>query len=210
MSDAVFPLCYFPPIPWFVAALQEPGSLSLELHQPYRKQQFSSRAHIRVPNRVMLLTIPVERRSARAALHQKRISYAEPWPHQHWQALRTSYGNSPFFEFFAPELEQLYQSPPLVLSELLLESTKLSIKWLGLDISLRLTEALRPEATYARDYRAAFDPSLRSLPPWFAAHPYPQVFGEFQAGLSILDLLCNLGGESRAYLLDNWQPLSTE
>lgn len=205
MPDAVFPLCYFPPIPWFVAAIREEGPLWLEVHRPYRKQQFSSRAHIRVPNRVMPLTIPVERRSAKAALHEKRISFAEDWPHQHWQALRSSYGNSPFFEFFAPELEALYQSPPTLLTELLWRSTRLSLDWLGLSLDLRVTSKLLPTEAYACDYRAAFDPSRRTLPGWFAAAPYPQTFGDFDAGLSVLDLLFNLGSESRSYLLENWR-----
>jgi hypothetical protein len=204
LPEAIFPACYFPPVAWFVAALREEAPLLIEGQQPYRKQRLSSRAHIRVPNRVMPLTIPVERRSALVPVHQKRISYAENWPHQHWQSLRAGYANSPYFEFFATELEAFYQARPPWLIDLLLASTQLALTWLGRSSDLTITEALHPAEAYVRDYRQAFDPGAKVLPTWFEPTPYPQVFGEFHPGLSILDLLCNMGGEARAYLLDHW------
>ena len=109
----VFPLFYFPPIPWFVGALQE-SEILLDIYQPYRKQRYFSRMEIRGPNQVVRLTIPIERRSKQLPLIHKNISYAERWRIQHWRSLVFSYKNSPYFPYYSDMLESYFRKkfPP--------------------------------------------------------------------------------------------------
>lgn len=197
---AFFPLYYFPPVPWFVAALQQ-EAVWLDLDQPYRKQQYSSRTIIKVANRVLPLTIPVGRRSAQAPLSAKEISFAEDWAGQHWRSLTMAYRNSPYFLYYEDKLAPLFTNPESTLVPHNVRCLQAVCALLQVEIPWA-TNAPGPDAA---DYRAAFDPRLRSLPPWFRPAPYPQVFPPFVAGLSILDLLFNLGPESAAYLQAAWQ-----
>ena len=196
---AVFPLCYFPPVPWWAAALRE-SHIWLEAAQHFRKQQYTNRMRVKVSNQVLPLSIPIERRGAKVPIRDKKISYAEDWPRQHWRTLCSAYGASPYFEFYRDELQALYEKRPVFLLDLLLPALHWQQKTLGLSLEWELTRAYRGPATYGRDYRTAFDPGLAKLPPWFREQAYPQVFGEFVAGLSILDLLCNEGPNSKLIL----------
>ncbi|RMG60939.1 MAG: hypothetical protein D6722_20330 [Bacteroidetes bacterium] len=197
--SACFPLHYFPPIPWFVAALRY-ERVYVDADQPYRKQRYHSRAFIKMPNRVLPLTIPVARRSARAPLRDKMVSFAEDWPGQHWRSLQMAYRRSPYYEYYEDRLRPLFEEPAPSL---------VAHNWRCLRLVaelLNLPQVMEEGAGPAGldDFRGAFDPSLRQLPPWFEPVPYAQVFPPFAAGLSILDLLFNLGPESLIYLRDAW------
>lgn len=198
----IYPICYFPPIPWFSAAIQE-NTLLLEVHQHYRKQQFTSRTWIRASNRTLPLTVPVGKRGAKIPIKDKRISYSEKWPHQHWQSLIAAYANSPYFEFYREDLEAFFQQEFTFLPDLLLASLELTKGILQADFKVMLTEEYLLSEAYEADFRNSFDPSLQQLPDWFGAREYPQVFEGFVPGLSILDLVFNLGPESRLYLLES-------
>ncbi|MEZ4827055.1 MAG: WbqC family protein [Bacteroidia bacterium] len=195
----IYPICYFPPVPWFVAARRE-SVVRLEVCQHFRKQQYTNRAFIRVPNRVFPLTIPVERRGDKVAIRDKKISYAENWPDNHWRTIQNAYKHAPYFAYYESEIRNFYSRKPLFLPDLLTDSLHLSFKMTGLEIPFEFTEAYHPPETYHHDYRQAFDPGLHTLPPWFTAIPYVQLFEGFVPGLSILDLALNLGPESRLLL----------
>jgi len=200
MPVNLFPACFFPPIPWYVAACQH-EELYLDARQPYRKQQYSSRAYIKVANRVMPLTLPVERRDRHHPIQEKRVVWAENWPHQHWQSLVSAYANSPYFEFYREELAQIYQERFLYLHEWLSATTHWGLKAVEWEGEVKwATGAQEAQADYRRD----FDPTRRVQPAWFAPISYPQVFEGFDEGLSILDLVFNLGPESRLYLRQAW------
>lgn len=205
----VFPICYFPPVHWYVAAMRF-EEIWLDGWQPYRKQQFTSRTHILTSNRVLPLTIPVERRSARAPIKEKRISYAESWQRQHWRSLVAAYSNSPYFEYYCDRFEPLFQQPFEWLIDLLWaahEQVQEALRW---EVHVTFTQAYQSVGTYGVDYRDAFDASLRQLPDWFEPVRYPQVFDGFQPGLSILDLLCNEGPQSSEIIRQSWNKEGTD
>ena len=192
----LFPLYYFPPIPWFAAAIRE-ETLYLDVNQPYRKQQYFSRMHIKGAHQVLTLTIPIERRSKRNPLCQKSISHAENWMQQHWRSLVFSYRNSPYFSYYEDVLSALYTQKVDRLTDFLTESVRIAFELLGHSPAL---EYPVDPTQKVYDYRKEFPPGLEMLPDWFVVYPYEQVFGSFTPGLSILDLLCNLGPESRLFL----------
>ena len=198
----IFPVGYFPPLPWFAAAIHE-KHLLLEVNQFFRKQQITNRMHIRVANRVLPLTIPIQRRGAKVIIRHKRISYAENWPDHHWKSLQSAYANSPYFDYYRDELHRLYDSKPELLIDFLKKSIEWSCRVLGVEKVMKESAQYHPASYYQHDFRQDFDPGRKKLPEWFISKSYPQVFEGFEAGLSILDLLFNQGPESRKLLTES-------
>ncbi|MEM6630209.1 MAG: WbqC family protein [Bacteroidota bacterium] len=202
----IFPVFYFPPIPWFVRAIQEKEIL-LDIHQPYRKQRYFSRMEILGPNQVIQLSIPIERRNKRLPLACKQISFAEKWRTQHWRSLMYSYKNSPYFPYYSDKLESIYTKKVVPLSEFLIEGIELCFTMIGMSPHIQLTQDSPPAGEESQDYRKSFPTNPTVLPEWFRIIPYVQVFEGFSPGLSILDLLFNLGPESREFLIESYIPM---
>lgn len=198
----ILPLCYFPPVHWY-AALAAEEEVWLEVCQHYRKQQLSSRTLIKVANRVLPLTIPVRRRGAKIAIRDKKMSHAENWQIQHWRSLESAYRNSPYFEYYGEEIQQSIVRAEENLLDFLMAQIDLMNNFLGIETKIRFTDTYLEPGNQKEDLRGDFSARVGILPEWFHTTPYPQVFGEFQAGLSILDLLFNLGPEARVLLLDS-------
>ena len=199
----LLPVFYFPPIPWFVAALRE-EKLYLDLNQAYRKQRYFSRMDILGPNQVITLSLPVERRSKRIPIKDKRISFAENWQKQHWRSLYYSYKNSPYFPYYSDILETYYEKQQAHLGAFLLEGIHICFSMLGHSPDIHVGELEQSVQAAGIDYRKEFHTDPSSLPGWFKPRAYEQVFEGFTPGLSILDLLFNLGPESRSFLKDSF------
>lgn len=200
----ILPLYYFAPIPWWVVALQG-GTFALEVRENYRKQQYTGRTYIKGPNEIMPLVIPVERRSSKAPLIDKQISNRDRWMEVHKRSIIYSYKNSPYFEYYEEAVCGLFEQEETSLHTFLLNSMNIICGCLCIELPFTPTSSYLPKDSYTIDYRNAFDPTLKSLPPWFKVIPYRQVFGTFQPGLSILDLLFNKGPESVAFLQQSFQ-----
>ncbi len=199
MYNAIFPICYCPPISWFAAACQE-SAILLEGMAPYQKQAYTNRMHIRVSNKVMALSIPVERRNRHVPIKEKRISYQENWQRHHQRSIHFAYQNSPnypyYMDHFVPFYEQKY--------EWLIDYT---YEWIGClfqllkkDIQLGVTDIFEEKTKMEHDYRQDFDPTRKTHAAWFRSEPYTQVFEGFEENLSIVDLLCNEGPQSISML----------
>ncbi|MEO0898774.1 MAG: WbqC family protein [Bacteroidota bacterium] len=197
----VVPICYYPPVHWYASVIRE-EAVHLEVSQHYRKQQFTSRCHIKVANRILPLTIPVGKRGAKVPIRDKKISYEVDWQTQHWRSIYSAYRNSPFFEYYEDDVKGALFTTGLDLTHYLLLQMEGINRMLGMDTRFVLTSEYLEEENYGTDLRKAFDPSLKRMPTWFTPRAYPQVFGDFVGGLSILDLLFNMGPESRAYLME--------
>ena len=195
----IFPIAYFPPIPWFAAAIRE-KDIILEVCQHFRKQQYTNRMQIKGPNRIMPLTVPVGRKGAKLPIKEKKISYSENWQRQHWRSLIAAYKGSPYFEFYDHKMEPLFAQEFESLIDLNVATIKTCLDILGIEIEMSFSRSFEESETYNQDFRNDFDPSLKTLPDWFNTIPYVQVFDGFTPGLSILDLIFNLGPESRLLL----------
>lgn len=201
----IFPVYYFPPVSWFVAAEHE-GKIILEAWEHYRKQQLYNRTRIMTANKVLKITIPIRKAKEHTALCKREISYDWNWPREHWTSITSAYRSSPYFEFYEDQLEPLFTERRTSLMELNLAIIDVVRSAMGLSFTYELSEAYRGEDHYARDYRRAFDHKGEQLPAWFHAEPYQQVFGEeFTPDLSILDLLCCNGPAGVQVLKEGWK-----
>ncbi len=191
MISDLFSVCYLGPVDYWAAWVQS-SQPQLESQENYRKQTYRNRCYIDGPNGVQMLHFPV-RHQAVKQIDTVELSLAKPWPQQHWQALQSTYGNSPFFDGLADDLAPLYRDPPRRLWEFNLALHRLILRWLRLPQDFSVNRTWQ-EKTTARDWREAFHPkrpSVSSQP-----IPYRQAFADrfgFRAKLSVLDLLCNEG-----------------
>jgi hypothetical protein len=218
-------LHYHPPAALFAALLHSDGLL-LEAHEHYRKQTFRNRCLIRTAQGVQPLTIPVidGNRAEKVSISEIEIDYRQNWIHRHWRTLQTAYGNSPYFEYYADYLHDIYVRKPAGLFDLNLQFLRLLLKCFRLTLPLELTTEYRahyPTQPSAEPSGLLISPSSiadrrdwltpkttpKSLEPDTPAasalvRPYPQVFGPgFEPGLSVLDLLFSQGPAAGSFFV---------
>ena len=197
---------YLAPISYY-AQLVQSEMVSIDLDEPYRKQTLRNRCWIASPNGPLALTIPVVKFVPyHTPMRDIRISDHGNWRHLHWNALKSSYGRTPFFEFYEDDFAPFYERKwefladynqalqELVLGELGVESGEWRVEG---EESNRTAEGL-----HLANPRNVSDLMINILPPYY------QLFSDrngFMADLSIVDLLFNLGPESILYLTRNSQ-----
>jgi len=188
-------------------------------------KRFTNRNRILAPQGPIWLTIPINKAHKFRRNMEVEVNNELPWREEHWKKLSFSYKNAGWFESYGPYFESLYKREHRLLADLDLETTKKIIDWLGLGIKLvkeselgvegegtqRLINACR--AVGADTYvsgpggRGYMDESLFSAGgikleyQEYRPIPYRQRFGEgFVPDLSVVDLLFNVGPESRKLL----------
>ena len=195
----IYPIQYFAPVPWFALANQE-ETLLLEAKAHYKKQELTNRMCIQTANGVLSLVIPVLRTGERKPVQDKKIAYDTDWQKIHWKSLESAYRRSPYFEYYEHKFQPFYQKKYPFLLDFNQAILSVCLDILKMPKQIQLTETYESPDFYTRDYRNAFDAAGKTLPESFLVQPYSQVFGEFVAGLSIFDLICNQGPNSLALL----------
>jgi hypothetical protein len=215
-------------IPWkgyfdMIAAVDE---FILYDDMQYTRRDWRNRNLIKTPQGLQWLTVPV---LAKGKYHQ-RIRDTEldgtAWCESHWKALLQNYRRAPHFQEVAALLEPLYQANTYsYLSQLnraLIEAicgylgilTPITNSWdyqLAEGKTERLADLCRQaggteyvSGPAAKDYieEAVFD-QLGIKLTWFdyTGYPeYPQLWGDFAHGVTILDLLFNCGHDSPQFM----------
>lgn len=190
---------YLPSTPFF-AALIDKSKLILEADEFFQKQTYRNRSHILSSQKVEVLTVPVLGANKKIKIKDMQIDPAQNWSVKHWRSIQTCYGKSPFFEFFADEFSAVYQKQYQFLWDLNLDVLTICLKIL--QIKVELTESVNYEKSLdnnVMDARSLINPKNPDLSePFFNAVPYYQSFGSnFEASLSVIDLLMNEGANSK-------------
>lgn len=226
-DTALLSSTYFGPVQWY-QKLHRHDTCLLECHDNFQKQTFRNRCVIATANGTQTLTVPIERYDGlKCKMKDIRISDHGQWRHLHWNALKSAYGESPFFEFLADDLYPFFERRWEFLFDFNLEITHKVCELI--DIQLRIlctsqyadgerqkedksdeSDGLLIPVFVAEesghtvvDYREAIHPKRPMPDPDFEARRYYQVYEQrfgFFPNLSILDLLFNMGNESVLYL----------
>ena len=178
----------------------------LDTGEHYERQSNRTRTRIVGPNGMQDLVVPIIRRSGeKMPMHTVGLSYVETWPQQHVHAIRSAYGNTPWFIHYMDEIEAVVMKKYDRLVDLDLATMQLGMKWLGLKSEVVIVEEYMEPSEQHLDLRNTFHPKKPLPPDITAVGPYPQVFDnrhDFVPRLSVIDLVCNCGPEALSYLLD--------
>ena len=190
---------YFGPVQWYQKLCRH-GHVAIERYDHFMKQTYRNRCVIAAANGPQALTVPVEKGETQPLLMKDvRISDHGNWRHLHWQALRSAYEHSPFFEFYADEMAVFYEGRPTAyLLDFNMQLQETVCQMLGMDCPSLLTENYQAEGDFTDLRNGSADGLTREV-------PYYQVFSDrhgFMGGLSIADLLFNMGPESLLVLRD--------
>ena len=183
---AILPPAYFGSVERY-ALMAACGAVTVDVNRKFDKRLKSTHRCVIADTRGPLtLTVPIEKpRSFRNARWSDIVvSGHDDWPRLHVTALESAYGRTPFFEFYIDRFA------PVIISAV-------GRKLVEVDAEL---EAL---VMRALGLSALTNPDLPELSLSFTAEPYWQVRADklgFIPGLSILDLLFNLGPEAPLYL----------
>ncbi len=200
----------------------------VDIGEHYERQSYRTRTRIVGPNGVQDLTVQIARRSGeKMPMRTVGLSYIETWPQQHVHAIRSAYGNTPWFIHFIDEIEAVVLQRYDRLVDLDLATMRLGMKWLGLRTEVVVSEEYvvqsslsdvlggAPTKEVSRlghktldndqpfDLRTTLHPK-RSLPAEITSPPpYPQIFADrhgYQPRMSVIDLVMNSGPEARSIL----------
>lgn len=196
----LFSTAYFPPVAYMAALIQFP-EVRIEVKETFPKQTYRNRMEIMTAEGVRTLSVPTLRNN-HSRTEEVRIDYKERWNIIHLRTLDAAYAASPYYQYYRDDIVALLSSHHdrlvdlnTAILEWLLKKTKTSCIICATDDYIPATK------DNECDYRNAFSP--KHLYPTYGFKPYYQVFNDrqsFAPNLSILDLLMNLGGETRNYL----------
>lgn len=161
------------------------GNVVIDTERRYNKREKDiHRCSISGPNGVQRLTVPVEKPEEwhGTRISDVRVSSHGEWWNVHWGAICSAYGRTPYFEYYADDLLPAFTGRIDSLVELDAVIGRFCCKALG--IALPGNE-IRGEAT--RTFPVISDVS------------YYQIWADrygFLPGLSVLDLIFNMGPES--------------
>src|SRR5580704_6161585 len=103
----------------------------------FDKDGWRNRNRVKTANGTKWLTIPVtagqDRQLHTTPINQVQICQDQPWKATHWRTLRHSYSKAPFFKRYAPLLEPIYQTDSGLLSDFVINLTRLLTQTLGID-----------------------------------------------------------------------------
>lgn len=198
---------YFAPIRYF-SKLAGYHEIYIEQHEHFIKQTYRNRTIILGANGPISLIVPVEKgREQKIKIKDLRISYDEDWQRNHWRTIFSAYNSSPFFEYYADELESFFRKKAVFLFDYNQLITETILGILEIPTGLILTEAFEQIPESCQNFRERINPKAHrnADDPQFVPQPYTQVFSEkfgFIADLSILDLLFNEGPAAYMALLN--------
>lgn len=205
----IFPTSYLPPIIYF-AYLARFRAIAIEAKETFPKQTYRNRAVLATANGIQTITVPsIRTQGNHTTTEEMEISYAEPWTIKHWRAIETAYNSAPYFLYYKDGLEKILFENHQKLIDLNTKLTEYLIKKLKLNCQIQLTSDYMPNGTLENDYRYEFSSKKPYEKTTFM--PYPQVFSETQGFIpnaSIIDLLFNLGPDSKKYLENTLPPIS--
>lgn len=191
----LIPISYLGPIEYYAILIQK-ENIFIESKEHFVKQSLRNRCQIYGANGIQILSIPKQRKSSSKTLISNiQISKNHNWQKEHYNAIKSAYNSSPFFEYFKDELKEFYYCKKENLFNFNLTLTKKILEFLQVKKELQITSEFvhEFEGFDLRDYNFTSKKN----------EEYHQVFEEkhgFIQGLSILDLLFNIGRDSTDYL----------
>ncbi|QFQ12913.1 hypothetical protein C7Y71_007710 [Pseudoprevotella muciniphila] len=179
-----------------------------ERHDHFVKQTYRNRCTIATAQGPLSLSIPVKHNGGeKIRTGEVLISNHGKWRSEHWHALVSAYDNSPYFAYYADDFKAVYDQDFECLVDFNEAMENLVCDLLSISPHKQISDHyVHPEESDI-DLRELIRPKVKWNDQHFKPAPYYQVFQEkygFLPNLSIVDLLFNMGPESRIVLRNSW------
>jgi len=201
----IFPTTYFAPIEYYYYLIQHTAhaehTVFIEQNENYIKQSYRNRCSIYGANGKLNLIIPVHKNAHHCLIKEVRICNEQNWQKTHWRSIVAAYNSSPFFQYYDYELQPFYEKQFEFLIDFNEQLQNKILELLNHKIFFLKTNSYFASQEIGIDLRNSIHPKNNNSTIVF--RPYSQVFQDkfgFISNLSILDLLFNLGNESKDYL----------
>lgn len=202
-------LQYLPCLAYFACILSS-DRIYIDVDERYVKQTNRNRCSVLTANKIDVLTVPVRRYEATSSTKDIQIDHSQEWIRRHLGCLRSAYGKSPYFEYYAPELFSVFDKKLNFLIDFNYELLTICLRLVGIkkDIQYNLSGSLNEEKDVFNAISLINNPKAPDAPDFYQPVPYYQTFGnDFVDNLSIVDLLFNMGPESRLILAQSCKTL---
>jgi hypothetical protein len=204
MQTVLLSTAYLAPVEYYVQMLAH-RQVIIEQHCNYVRQTCRNRCVIASANGLQTLSVPIVKPSSpKCPTKDVRISEHGNWRHLHWNAIVSAYNSTPFFEYYEDDFRPFYEKPQNFLFDFNEALRELICSLLDISPKVNYSDKYITEVPQDTiDLREAIYPkknckdATQQVSTIF--QPYYQVFANkfgFQANLSIIDLLFNMGPES--------------
>lgn len=185
----------------------------------YKKNDWQNRNRIKTAQGWQWLTVPVHYRFPQK-IKEVRINNTVNWKKKHLQTLATNYNRAPLFKEFAKLFEEVYSQDWEFLSELnialierlktkfrldrvpFVKSSEMNLREDPTDRLIDICKELKADSYLSgqdgvkyMDLERFRQSGIRVVVQEFIHPVYPQLFKDFQANMSVVDLLFNCGPE---------------
>ncbi len=200
--DTLLSTAYFPNVQYMSKFLA--GKVVVEKYETYPKQTYRNRCNILSANGVLPLSVPVQK-NFHTLTKDIRIDYSEMWQRNHYTALKSAYRNSPYYDYYFYKIERFFEQKETFLVDLNAKILETLFSMLKIEADWLFTTDYVSVPNGFCDMRDSISPKPSRNKPdaAFVPKPYIQVFADrfdFVPNLSILDLIFNVGPESKECL----------
>lgn len=206
MMQLVSPLIPFPNIHWWLLATGA-EEVVFDHSEHFVKMSYRNRYYITGANGLIQLSVPLSQgRNQRTPMHEVQIDNKEKWQVQHWRTIFSVYGRAPYFEYYAPSLEQLFTNNFNKLVAFNAASIDWAMQHTGIQFKTNIAETYQECYEDAVDLRKSFRPGIEKKALRAEQGFYYQLFAErngFCPNLSILDLLFSEGPATKSIIMNN-------
>jgi len=187
----VLPSAYLAPISYYHFLSKNEAAI-IDIHENFVKRSIRNRAYLLGPNGHILLTVP-KRKTIFRRMNKIEIFSISKWTSKHWKAIISCYNSSPYFQYYKDDFENIYSFKHNYLFEL---NKKLN------DLIIDILK-IKCNCIYSADYVITQNKEMD-----FRQHKYLQQFNYSKVfkeqnnknELSVIDLIFNLGPDSKKYL----------
>ncbi len=166
----------------------------------YQKGWLSNKCSIVGANGIIDLSVPLlGGRNQKTAYKDVKIAYTQNWQQQHFRAIKSCYGNAPYFDFYLPVFEKIFTQKferlfdlNIHILEKMIHLLKLDLKIEIVDTPFEIAEILFTKANIQQNQELNNSKIV-----------YPQVFEDrlgFVPNLSIIDLVMCMGPQAKELL----------
>ncbi len=192
MTSVLIEPHYLPSLEYFTV-IGQVDQVIWDVESAFQKQTYRNRCYVLSANGVLQLTVPVHFHQG-TIFKDVKVDYRQSWVRQHWGAVYSAYGKSPFFDYFADYFREVWDKQPAFLLDLNHEMMIVCLRLLRWDVSIEFESDKSATYDLRNDILAKKSCETRKF---YRPHPYTQNFGNtFAQNLSLVDLLFCQGPES--------------